>query len=375
MPRQRSSAVLLAASFALLIVYASLYPFTGWHWPAGQSLWTAMALPWPPWRDRFDLVANLLGYLPLGALLFGAVVRSGGGAAVAIALACLGPAALSFGLEVAQTFVPSRVPSRIDLALNASGAALGALLAALLVAAGFLQRWQRLRERWFVRRSDGALALLMLWPLGLLFPSPLPLGLGQVWDELRALGEAALEGSAWTEPAAQWFAHGVPAFEPLSPLAEALTIMLGLLAPCFVAFAATRAVRHRMLLAVGAALLALATSTLSASLNFGPEHALAWLTPATLPALGGALLVALLCSRAPQRLAAALGLMTLTGLVALVAHAPADPYFAASLQGWEQGRFIRFFGLAQWVGWLWPYLAMLWLLARVASSDDEPAAA
>ena len=26
-----------------------------------------------------------------------------------------------------------------------------------------------------------------------------------------------------------------------------------------------------------------------------------------------------------------------------------------SLQAWEQGRFIRFHGLAQWVGWLWPY--------------------
>jgi hypothetical protein len=63
--------------------------------------------------------------------------------------------------------------------------------------------------------------------------------------------------------------------------------------------------------------------------------------------------------------AAALGLVVLALLVALVAQAPEDPYFAASLAGWEQGRLVRFHGMAQWVGWLWPYAAMAWLLARV----------
>jgi hypothetical protein len=36
-----------------------------------------------------------------------------------------------------------------------------------------------------------------------------------------------------------------------------------------------------------------------------------------------------------------------------------------SLQAWEQGRFVRFHGLAQWIGWLWPYAAIGWLLARL----------
>jgi hypothetical protein len=53
--------------------------------------------------------------------------------------------------------------------------------------------------------------------------------------------------------------------------------------------------------------------------------------------------------------------------VLLVARAPADPYFALSLQRWEQGRFIRFHGLAQWIGWLWPYAAGVWLLGRLGS--------
>jgi hypothetical protein len=53
----------------------------------------------------------------------------------------------------------------------------------------------------------------------------------------------------------------------------------------------------------------------------------------------------------------------------LVAQAPADPYFAESLNAWEQGRFIRFHGAAQWVGWIWPYAGLTYLLARLAVRD------
>ena len=30
--------------------------------------------------------------------------------------------------------------------------------------------------------------------------------------------------------------------------------------------------------------------------------------------------------------------------------------------------FIRFHGLSQWIGWLWPYAAGLWLLGRLGSA-------
>ena len=42
-----------------------------------------------------------------------------------------------------------------------------------------------------------------------------------------------------------------------------------------------------------------------------------------------------------------------------------------TLQDWEQGRFIRFHGLAQWIGWLWPYGAIVWLLARLAQRGRD----
>jgi hypothetical protein len=35
------------------------------------------------------------------------------------------------------------------------------------------------------------------------------------------------------------------------------------------------------------------------------------------------------------------------------------------LQAWEQGQFIRFHGLAQWLGWLWPYATLLYVLTLI----------
>ena len=57
--------------------------------------------------------------------------------------------------------------------------------------------------------------------------------------------------------------------------------------------------------------------------------------------------------------------------ISLLNQAPASPYFAQTLQTWEQGRFIRFHGLVQWLGWLWPYATLLLLLVRISSRDDE----
>jgi hypothetical protein len=124
-------------------------------------------------------------------------------------------------------------------------------------------------------------------------------------------------------------------------------------------------------LVVGAALIGALVTTLSSALSFGPEHALAWVTPQALNALGIGAGAAALMSLVPRRVAAGLGLIALTALVMLVARAPADPYYAQSLHAWEQGRFIRFHGAAQWVGWAWPYVALAYLLARLAARDPR----
>jgi hypothetical protein len=118
-------------------------------------------------------------------------------------------------------------------------------------------------------------------------------------------------------------------------------------------------------MAFGALVLAVAGMTLSTLLNFGPRHALAWITPWAGPAVALATVVVLLLAPMARGVVLGIGLMVLTGLIVGVAQAPGDPYFAHNLQSWEQGRFVRFHGLAQWIGWLWPYAAIAWMLSRL----------
>lgn len=369
--RHRSTALPLALCAAALVLYASLYPFEGWRWPAGLDARAVVALPWPIYSSRFDDWTNALGYLPLGALVYGAGVRSGLRALPALMAAILLPTALSASVEVAQQFLPERVPSLKDLVLNSAGATAGALLAAALQSAGWVDRWQALRERWFARESAMALLLLLLWPVALLFPAPVPLGLGHVWGEVGAAVQAALAGTPWQDEATAWLADSGRAAAPLSRIEEGLVVALGLLAPCLLAYATSHAGWHRLLLLFGAVVLGLGVTTLSTAMNFGPQHALAWWSPAVLPALSVGAVLGLLSAGLGRRVAGALGFAALAVLITLVARAPADPYYAASLQGWEQGRFIRFHGLAQWVGWLWPFAAMAWLLARMMRRDAD----
>jgi len=367
MASHRSSAWPLAATYAALIVYASLYPFTGWRMP-GVSPWDFLSLHFPRWWTSFDLVANLLGYLPLGALLFGAGVRSGMTSGRAVATAAAVGAALSFATELLQNFLPQRVASNLDLALNVVGTVCGALLGLAIHMLGWVERWQAVRERWFIDRSSGGIALLVLWPVGLLFPTPVLFGVGQAWPRLRDALATWLQDSA----AAPWFEVWLQSdtdVASLSPLSELIAVALGLAGPCLVAFAISRPGWRRVVLACGALAMGFAATTLSTALNFGPEHALAWRTPTAMAAVIAGLTLALLLAWVPRRAAAGVGLMVLATLVAVIAQAPADAYFSESLQAWEQGRFIRFHGVAQWVGWLWPYVTMAWLLARIASRD------
>lgn len=366
----RSTALPLALAFVALVLYASLYPFEGWRWPPGAQGIELLALPWPRWRDVFDEWANFAGYVPLGALLFVAVVRSGGTQRHALMLAIGASLLLSYGMEVTQNFVPRRVPSLKDCAFNVAGAGVGTLLAAALQRAGWIERWHAVRERWFARDSAGALWLLLLWPVALLFPAPVPLGLGALWHELGTLVEAALAGTPWSDAWASWpGGRAAVAQASLTNAREAAIVGLGLLAPILLACATARPGWHRIALVFGALAVACGVSTLSTALNFGPHNALAWWSPLIGAALALASFAALALVALSPRMAAALGLISLAVLVTLVAQAPVDPYYAANLQGWEQGRFIRFHGLAQWIGWLWPYAAMVWLLARLSRRD------
>jgi VanZ family protein len=339
--------------YAGLIVYASLYPFVGWRLQ-GVAPTDFLFAPLPQYWTGFDVLANLVGYAPLGFLLALALLRSGW-ASWTWPVALVLPLLLSLGVETMQNFLPMRIPSNVDFALNSAGAWLGAALAWLLVRLGALRRWSQLRADWFMPQAHGSLVLLALWPFALLYPLSVPFGLGQVMDRLEAGLISLLSGT----PFLDWLPVRGNAAAPLSPLAEAFCVALALLAPLLMGYADVRNTARRLAFWAMFFACALFASGLSSALTYGPSHAWAWLGPPGALGLGMALISGLLLLALPRRLYGVLMLLCLATSLSLLNRAPASPYFAQSLEVWEQGQFIRFHGLSQWLGWLWPFAALI----------------
>lgn len=358
----------LALAAICLIVYASLYPFADWR-DQGISPLRFLTAPLPRYWTGFDVGANLLGYAPLGFLLALSAWRRLR-VPWAVSVAVLGAALLSLAMETLQSYLPSRIPSNVDLALNTLGAGLGACCAWALKKSGIVDRWSRLRARWFAQDARGALVLLLLWPLALLFPAAVPLGLGQVFERL----ESALAGALADTPFLEWLPVREVELQPLVPIAEMLCVALGALIPCLLGYCVIRTFWQRATFSVVMLALGVAVSALSAALTYGPEHAWAWLDLPVQAGLGLAAVLAVLLLALPRRAAAALTLLALAMHLGLLNQAPADPYFAQTLQTWEQGRFIRFHGVVQWLGWLWPYAALLYVLVRLSRRERSGAA-
>lgn len=348
---RRTIAAPLALCWLVLIVHASLYPFSGWR-SQDMPPWSYLEAPWSPYWTGFDVWLNLLGYLPLGFLFALALARSGR-ARWALLLGLLGPALLSLLLEGLQSYLPQRVPSRLDLLLNAAGGGTGALLALLLVRLRLITPWNRFREDWLSHEPPVGYVVLLLWPLALLYPTPVPYGLGQVWARaLSALGD-------WLQdtPFSQWLPVQVEA-PALSPLVQALAVALSLWTPLLLGFAQLPRLRQRLWLILTWGLIAPGVGALSAALTYGPSRAWDGFTSPICLGLVLAVLFGLAGLWLSRRASAVLLLLALGLALGLLNGAPESPYFAVSLGAWSQGPFMRIHGLSQWLGWLWPYAAL-----------------
>jgi VanZ family protein len=116
----------LALAYLVLIIYASLYPFRQLARPRCLAAGVSFDAAWPRYWTVFDLLVNLVAYLPLGFLLALALRRLPGGRWTASIVALLLGSLLSLAMECLQNWLPSRVPSNLDLGCNASGTAIGA---------------------------------------------------------------------------------------------------------------------------------------------------------------------------------------------------------------------------------------------------------
>ena len=360
----KTSAWPLALVYCTLIVFASLFPFEGWRAQGiAPQVFLLARIP-PPYWTGFDVAINLAGYAPLGFLLALALLRTGWPRS-AVPLAAVAGGLLSLLMEFLQIYLPQRVPSNLDLVLNTGGALSGALCAALLERLGAIDRWSRFRARWFVPEARGALVLLALWPWALLFPAAEPFGLGQVLERLEATLVDVLDGT----PFLTWLPENPLALQPLSPAAEALCVALGLLVPCLLAYSIAAHTGRRAALALASVAVGVAATALSAALSYGPAHAWEWQSAPVRAGIGMGMVLAVISLWLPRRTCAVLLVLVLAVHLSLLNDAPTSAYFAQTLQAWEQGRFIRFFGIGQWLGWLWPYVALVYVLLRASHRD------
>jgi len=359
----KSAALPLALAYAALIVYASLYPFADWR-DQGIAPWSYLWAPWPKYWTGFDFGVNVAGYVPLGFLMALAVLRTrpDAGGWQAVLRAGLAGSAVSFAMETLQSYLPARIPSNVDLGLNALGAFAGAVLAVGLERFGAVAHWSRARAYWFVDDARGGLVLLALWPVALLFPAAVTFGLGQVFERL----EAGIAEWLVDTPFLDWMPLREFELQPLVPAVELLCVMLGALVPCLLGFLVTRSVARRALLMPAILAAGVGASALSAALSWGPEHAWAWLSLPVQIGIAATVVVGMLLLGAPRRLCAALLLLALVLHLSLLNQAPESAYFAQTLATWEQGRFIRFHGLAQWLGWLWPFATLGYVLVALS---------
>ena len=339
----------LAVAYAVLIVYASLHPFSGWR-HAGQSTFAFLEADWPRYWTGFDVTANLLAYLPLG-LLLALSFRSSSGQRVSILLATLLATlfgtALSFCMESVQVWLPSRVPSNLDFLCNSAGAAVGALLAAGI--GGRLLIFVRYCQRWLapIPDVDITLVLVGLWLLTQLSPETLLFGSG----DLRELLDIP---PAVTYAPSSFF------------VIETAIIVCNMTAIGLIVCSLFTPQRSSFRLLVAFFVLAMAIRTLAAAILVEPAQAFAWLTPgATLGVMIGGVLLSLLLLL-PQPWQRALAMLALMAGAVLVNLAPPNPYSQAAMAAWRQGHFLNFNGLTRLIASLWPFLALpcLTLLGR-----------
>lgn len=359
-----ASARIALVFYTLLIVYASCFPFSGWR-NKGLLPWSWVYESWPRYWTGFDLVVNVLGYVPLGMLAVWVLyprLRGLGAIWVASLLGLI----LAALLESLQSYLPSRVPSNLDWMTNALGTLIGCWLGNLLRAPLLERSWLRsLRQAWFSDQASRGLIVVALWPLAQIYPQPYVFGQGQILPTL----------SAWLS---DWFESPIDllqlAWSDVSItiedylLAELIITALGMTAAVLTLLCQTRRQAPRLGLALLMIAAAITVKALAHAALFDPEDAFSWLTPAASSGLvvGAVMLVGL--SFAPpiaQRRAAICALITCLALLNLT---PANPYFLATLQEWVQGKFLNFNGAAQFLSLAWPAFA-LWFLMHPTHRD------
>jgi VanZ family protein len=323
------------AVWALLLAYASLYPFFPVRLPAPEWLRDFVSIRY---LVRSDIAFNVIAYVPLGTLAC-LYFRNRGDGRHAIARATALGAAFSLAMELAQLFVPNRVASAMDLACNTAGALLGALAFVEPLYTRFTRGLGELRERLVVPGAwgDAGLVLVMLWLLAQLNPA------------LPFSGAGNIGGEASGDPGVlQWVAVG-------------LSICgFGLFVSALMQSASGSLRVTLVLLSV-----ALWLKFAAASMLLQPHFSEEWLSTGRVAGLVGGLAAFVPLRRMPRlgRIYLALLLILAGALFAKIfgAYSPVEEFLR--LFRWPHGQLGSFATLTRFLHELWPVAAMVYLIA------------
>jgi VanZ family protein len=328
----------LAVAYTLLIVHASLNPFTGWRLPEAGAL--AFLGVWPRYLTAFDIVVNVAAYVPFGILVGLALARRWRHPELLLAVTAAG-AMLSLSLEALQSLLPGRFASIVDLMANAAGAALGALLAPWLGHPLLKRQVIALRHALFLqgRLVDWGLALLGLWLLAQTSPA-LPL-------------MASWAPQVWLSPAPQPFSFP-----------QMLSVMLNTFAASAMIGILLQPARRAWLWVLAFMTLVCTVKWIAAQWLVKPALALDWASREAMVGSGYGLVLAALAGLARLRVQVAAAVLALAlGLIlAWTAHPQvASPAVALAAFSWRGGHLLTFTGLTHAVAGVWPWLALGYL--------------
>ncbi len=342
--------------YVLVIVYASLNPFIGWHAPESFTLFS-----WPRYITTFDVALNVLAYAPLGALIAAIWRRHMGrkGEAVLAAwawgVAVAAASALSGALELLQSMLPGRVSSPLDWLANTGGATLGATLVSIAPGRAALLRIEYWRYRWFAAgtHTEWGLLLLALWWFAQLNPAIPFFEAGNVINA-PAPGER------------------VPSYDPLYLLPQATGIAFNVCGFALM-ISLVLATAHRVWLTVALVLLLGFVAKVSmAALMLKAPQLIAWMGPATVIGLTSGIVLStfFLSWRYRWRTLAATLFVFAGGVMAKMSSVYGAFGETLRLFDWPYGHLVNFTSVTSWIHEVWPlaafiFLAVVFVKARV----------
>jgi VanZ family protein len=338
----------VALGCVLVIIYASLQPFTGWL-VSGAFSFAEFSKP-AKFLTSADIAFNVVAYLPLGFALY--AITSSSWSMVRRLLAVVAIAiALSVSVEMVQALLPTRVSSAYDTFANLVGSLVGAIVAAYALS------WQRLvellhgfRERWFVSGTSGDLQIILLvvWLLAHVNPG-IPLFGATFHPGMNAAFEPAVVAVEIGQTAA--FFVGIGLFTDLT-------------------------MRKRFLGGIALVIviaLAVAMKTLAAHWFLTPIAWESWLRPGN--ALGislGSIALTILfwLPRAAKSIIAGISLIS-GALIPLLLPDLVQQGAPLAQFAWSYGQLLNLNGLTRTVILAWPFVATILLLTRFAGESAK----